>query len=71
VVRPGVNGLLFDHADPGSLGRAVVRLLDDRALLATLTAGARATVVRSVDDEADELASLYREVLAPEHAPAP
>ena len=64
VIRPGHNGLLFDHRDPGSLTRAVTALVDDRLLLATLAAGARSTPVRSRDDEVDELASLYEEVLA-------
>ncbi len=70
IVRPGRNGLLFDHRHAGSLGRAVTTLLDDRDLLATLAAGARATVVRTADEEADELAALYREVLAERRAAA-
>jgi glycosyltransferase involved in cell wall biosynthesis len=64
IIRPGRNGLLFDHRDAGSLARAVITLLEDRELLATLADGARATDVRSTDDEADELAALYTEVLA-------
>ncbi len=59
IIRHGVNGLVFDDADPVSLTRAVTRLLDDRDLLERLTAGARATPIRSLDDEADELARLY------------
>src|SRR5664280_1088746 len=64
IVRPGVNGLLYDHADPDSLTRAVVALLDDPPLLSALTEGARRTLVRSVEEEADELAALYLDVLA-------
>ncbi len=64
IVRSGRNGLLFDHREPGSLTRAVLSVLDDRALLATLAAGARTTRVRSTDDEADELAALYRDLVA-------
>jgi glycosyltransferase involved in cell wall biosynthesis len=64
VVRDGVNGLLFDHADRGSLVRAVVTLLDDRELLDRLTLGASSTPVRSLESEADELAALYDEVRA-------
>jgi len=71
IVRPGRNGLLFDHRDPGSLTRAVTSLLDDRRLLDCLAAGARATVIRSTDDEADELAALYGEVLAEVPLPLP
>jgi len=63
VVRDGVNGLVFDHAEPGAFVRAVVAILDDRDLLARLRAGALATRIRSVDDEADELAELYHEVI--------
>ncbi len=65
VVRDGVNGLLFDHAEPGAFVRAIVAILDDRELLDAACAGAAATRIRSVDDEADELAALYDEVIAP------
>jgi glycosyltransferase involved in cell wall biosynthesis len=64
IVRPGKNGLLFDSTDPATLVRAVLSLLDDRALLAELTEGARSTRVRSCEEEADDLAALYAEVLA-------
>jgi glycosyltransferase involved in cell wall biosynthesis len=50
VVRHGVNGLLFDHGEPGAFVRAVVAILDDRELLARLRAGAAETGIRSVDD---------------------
>lgn len=63
VVRHGVNGLLFDHAEPGALVRALVAVLDDRALLARLRAGAEATVVRPVEEEAAELAALYTDLV--------
>ncbi|HEY1989440.1 MAG TPA: glycosyltransferase family 4 protein [Acidimicrobiales bacterium] len=64
IVRPGKNGLLFDSTDPDSLVRAVLSLLDDHPLLAELTEGARTTPVRSCDEEADDLAALYAELLA-------
>jgi glycosyltransferase involved in cell wall biosynthesis len=64
IVRPERNGLLFDSTDPASLVRAVLSLLDDRALLAELAEGARSTSVRSCQEEADDLAALYAEVLA-------
>jgi glycosyltransferase involved in cell wall biosynthesis len=64
IVRPGENGLLFDSTDPATLVRSVLSLLDDRALLATLTEGAGSTSVRSGEEEADDLAALYAEVLA-------
>ena len=63
VVRHGVNGLVFDHAEPGAFVRAVEAILDDRELLTRLRTGAAATEIRSVDDEADELAALYHEVI--------
>ena len=63
VVVHGVNGWLFDHGDEGSLRRALVRLLDDRALVGRLRAAAAATSIRSVAEEVDDLQAIYREVL--------
>jgi glycosyltransferase involved in cell wall biosynthesis len=63
IVRPGKNGLLFDSTDPATLVQSVLSLLDDRVLLAELTEGARSTSVRSCEEEADDLAALYAEVL--------
>lgn len=63
VVVPGGNGLRFDHAVDGSLRRAVVTLLDDRALVDRLRAGARATPIRTVAEEVEELQAVYREVI--------
>lgn len=63
VVVPGGNGLRFDHGEPRSLRRAVLALLDDRALVQRLQAGARATAIRSVADEVADLQALYAEVL--------
>lgn len=65
VIRPGVNGLLFDHAEPGAFVAAIRRVLDDRELLARLAAGAAATPIRTVDEEVDDLAALYEELLVP------
>jgi glycosyltransferase involved in cell wall biosynthesis len=64
IIRHGTNGLLFDHAEPESLTRALIQLLDDRALLDRLTNGAARTPVRSLDEEADALAGLYDGLLA-------
>lgn len=63
VVVHGRNGLLFDHAESGSLRRAVVALLSDRAMVGRLAAGARATPVRSVADEVEELQAIYSELI--------
>lgn len=62
VVTDGYNGLIFDHADPGSLRRALLRLLDDRTLAAQLRRGALATPIRTVAEEVDDLVALYDEV---------
>lgn len=63
LIRHGENGLIYEHTRPGSLADAVITLLDDPALEARLADGARRTPVRSVDDEVDELAAIYEEVL--------
>jgi glycosyltransferase involved in cell wall biosynthesis len=62
VVVDGANGLLFDHAEPGSLRRAVVRLLDDRDLVAWLRTGARSTQIRTVGEEVDDLEAVYADL---------
>jgi glycosyltransferase involved in cell wall biosynthesis len=59
VLHHGVNGLLFDHAEPDSLVRALTAVLDDRALIARLADGAAATPIRTVDEEAEDRAALY------------
>jgi glycosyltransferase involved in cell wall biosynthesis len=64
VVSHGHNGLLCDHADGASLERAVSSVLDDRDLLGRLTEGSRATRVRSIEDEVDDLVGLYEELMA-------
>lgn len=63
VVVDGWNGLLFDHSESTALRRALVRLLDDRALLARLAQGAAHTRVRSVAEEVTDLISIYDEAI--------
>ena len=65
LVAGGRNGLVYDRGQPDGLARAICRVLDDRALLERLTAGAAASrpMIRSVDDEMAEIASLYGEVV--------
>jgi glycosyltransferase involved in cell wall biosynthesis len=63
VVSPGRNGLLYDHADPAGLEEAVRSVLDDRGLLGRLTDGSRATRIRSIEDEVDDLVGLYAELI--------
>ena len=60
VVHDGRNGVLFDTTKPDDLVVAITRLLDDRVGLGTLTAGARATHVRTTAEEGDELEALYQ-----------
>jgi GT2 family glycosyltransferase/glycosyltransferase involved in cell wall biosynthesis len=59
IVRHGRNGLLFDAGDVDGLTGALERLRADRALLDALSAGAAATGVRSIDDDADATRALY------------
>lgn len=63
VVVHGTNGLRFEHRDPGALRRALLALLEDRALVAHLRRGARSTAIRSVEEEVADIATLYRELL--------
>nr|MDA8267314.1 glycosyltransferase family 1 protein [Actinomycetota bacterium] len=70
IVVPGANGLSFDHAEPGSLVRAVTALADDRLLLSRLQSGARATAIRSVAEEVDDLQALYRQLVPARRPPA-
>jgi O-antigen biosynthesis protein len=62
VVVHGRNGLLFDHAEPGSLRRALLAVIDDRGLLDRLAAGAASSTVRTLDQEIDEVLDTYAEV---------
>ncbi len=64
VVRHGHNGLLFDHALPGSLVGALVEILDQPAWVGDLASGARATRIRSVDEEVDEIVEVYAQARA-------
>jgi glycosyltransferase involved in cell wall biosynthesis len=43
IVEDGVNGLLVDPHDPGSIAAALVRVLSDRDLAARLATGAAAS----------------------------
>jgi hypothetical protein len=52
-----VNGLLFERGDVTELAEQLRRLTGDRALMEKLRQGIRP--VRSIEDEADELAQFY------------
>jgi glycosyltransferase involved in cell wall biosynthesis len=60
LIRDGVDGLLFDPADPGHLTRQIARLLDEPGLRARLDAAAPQP--RTIDDEVDALLALYASV---------
>ncbi|MCK4176077.1 glycosyltransferase family 4 protein [Aciditerrimonas ferrireducens] len=63
VVRNGLNGLWFSPNEPGELTRAIVEVLEDPALVERLRAGAEQTEIRSLEDEVEELISIYAEVV--------
>ena len=65
LIVEGRNGIMYDRGQPDGLARAVCGVLNDRALLERLTAGAEAArpMVLSVDDEMAEIVSLYGEVV--------
>jgi len=58
------NGLLFEPGDVDGLHRALERLLDEPALLDALTAGARATSFRVLDDDVHAAHALYEQLAA-------
>ena len=62
LIADGVDGLLFDPAEPGALGRQLARLLDEPGLLARLEAAAPRP--RTTDEEVTALLALYGDVLA-------
>ncbi|HEV3475738.1 MAG TPA: glycosyltransferase family 4 protein [Actinomycetota bacterium] len=63
IVDHGVTGLRFVPGDPGSLARAVVRVLTDRSLAAGLASRARASLAErgSWADAASRTADVYRQ----------
>ena len=60
LIRDGVDGLLFDPAEPGQLTRQIARLLDEPDLLAQLAAAVPRP--RTIDDEVDALLAIYSAV---------
>jgi GT2 family glycosyltransferase len=59
VVADGRNGLLFAPGDAADLARVLGRLLNERGLLDALRAGAAATRVRSIEEDAGQARALY------------
>jgi glycosyltransferase involved in cell wall biosynthesis len=64
AVRHEHNGLLFAPGDVPGFRHAVLRLLDDRPLLARLQEGAHHSPVRRVEEELDELLKEYQALLS-------
>jgi len=64
VVRTGENGVVFEAGDVEGFRRAVVSVLDDRPYLARLTTGARATRVRTKEEEIDDLLAQYNSIVS-------
>ena len=62
LIADGADGLLFDPADPGALGRQLARLLDEPGLLERLEAAAPRG--RTTDEEVTALLALYDDVRA-------
>ena len=60
LVGDGINGLLYEPFDPGSLAASLQRLIDDRGLLARLSA--RVSSVKSIEQDAREWEERYRRV---------
>ena len=58
-----MNGLLVEPGDVTGFVAAIVRVLEDRALLSRLSEGARATRLKSVEKEVDDLSDVYAEVV--------
>jgi GT2 family glycosyltransferase/glycosyltransferase involved in cell wall biosynthesis len=59
LIQDGKNGLLFEPRDVDGLHRALLRLLDEPGLLDSLTAGARASTLRTLEDDARAAHALY------------
>jgi len=65
AVVDGVNGLLVEPGDVEDMRRALVRLVDDPALLARLREGARVSVVRTLEEDADASVRLFTSLVPP------
>jgi glycosyltransferase involved in cell wall biosynthesis len=69
LVRDSVNGLLYDPFSTESLRTCLQRLVDDRELVEGLAAGAPA--VKTIDDDAREWETRYRQLCVRNIAAAP
>ena len=62
LIADGSNGLLFEARDADGLHRALTRLLDEPGLLDALSAGARDTTLRTLEDDVHAAHGLYEEM---------
>jgi len=65
VVTDGQDGILAPPRDPASLAKAIVSLIEDRALAGRLAENARGTVERKFSAQAmvEGTLAVYREIL--------
>jgi len=64
LIDDGRNGLLFEPGDVDGLQKALARVLDEPGLLDALTAGARATSFRTLDDDVQATQALFAELVS-------
>jgi glycosyltransferase involved in cell wall biosynthesis len=63
VIRPDENGLVVPRGDAEALGAAMRRFVEDAPFRARATAAAAATPVRSIADQAEQVESIYADVV--------
>jgi GT2 family glycosyltransferase/glycosyltransferase involved in cell wall biosynthesis len=71
ALTDGVNGLLVEPGSIDAMRHALQRLLDEPALLATLSRGAASSAVRSIEDDAAATEKLYESLLPRKPVDAP
>ncbi|GEJ56375.1 hypothetical protein AMYX_11160 [Anaeromyxobacter diazotrophicus] len=69
LVRDGENGLVYERGDAEGLAAAMRRFAEDPAFLASSSAAASATPIRTIEQQVDDIEAIYREVAANRDAP--
>lgn len=62
IIRHEENGLLFEPGDAEGLAASMSRCLDEPDLMTMLRSGANAEGIRSLSEQVDQLADVYRAV---------